>query len=274
MVAVLQSHHARRGGFRLFMAVPVPSIQAGQIHLEGSSPRRASTARTRNKILNLLDPKELQAVLERCEMVTIESEEIVFRRNEPIPFAYFPDNCVISLVTEMEDGNAVEAMTVGNDGFVGLAVFHGIPTSRLKAIGQISGEARRVAKVDFLELARDLEGLRGLLHRYSQFVFETVAQSAACNRLHVIEQRAARWLLMSEDRVGRNQFDLTQEFLAEMLGVRRPGVTVAVGVLEKAGLIAHGRGNIIVVDHAGLEKVACECYRTIWQRQAELFGSA
>jgi CRP-like cAMP-binding protein len=103
-------------------------------------------------------------------------------------------------------------------------------------------------------------------------VFETVSQSAACNRLHVIEQRAARWLLMSEDRVGRNQFDLTQEFLAEMLGVRRPGVTVAMGVLEKAGLIAHGRGNITVVDRVGLEKAACECYRIIRARQGELFG--
>ena len=253
----------------------VPSIQsAGQVHLEGSSPRRPSAARTRNKILNLLSPKELEAVLERCEMVAIESEEIVFRRNEPIPFAYFPDSCVISLVTEMEDGDAVEAMTVGNDGFVGMAPFHGIPSSRLKAIGQISGEARRLATDDFLELTRELEGLDGLLHRYSQFVFETVSQSAACNRLHVIEQRAARWLLMSEDRVGRNQFDLTQEFLAQMLGVRRPGVTVAMGALEKAGLVAHGRGNITVVDRVGLEKVACECYLTIKDRQGELFGSA
>ena len=253
----------------------VPAIQsAGQVHLEGSSPKRPSAARTRNKILNLLSPKELEAVLERCEMVAIESEEIVFRRNEPIPFAYFPDSCVISLVTEMEDGDAVEAMTVGNDGFVGMAPFHGIPSSRLKAIGQISGGARRLATDDFLELTRELEGLDGLLHRYSQFVFETVSQSAACNRLHVIEQRAARWLLMSEDRVGRNQFDLTQEFLAQMLGVRRPGVTVAMGALEKAGLIAHGRGNITVVDRVGLEKVACECYLTIKDRQGELFGSA
>jgi CRP-like cAMP-binding protein len=212
-------------------------------------------------------------VLERCDVVTIESEEVVYRRNETIPFAYFPDNCVISLVTEMSDGDAVEAMTVGNDGFAGMAVFHGVPSSRLKAIGQISGEARRIARGDFLELIREFEALERLLHRYSQFVFETVSQSAACNRLHVIEQRAARWLLMSEDRVGRNRFDLTQEFLAMMLGVRRPGVTVAMGVLEKAGLIAHGRGNITVVDRVGLEKVACECYRTIKDRQAQLFGS-
>src|SRR5438552_3948187 len=104
--------------------------------------------------------------------------------------------------------------------------------------------------------------------------FETVSQSAACNRLHVIEQRCARWLLMSQDRVGRDQFDLTQEFLAEMLGVRRPGVTVAMGILQKAGLITHGRGNITVIDRPGLERAACECYQTIRSRQAELINSA
>ena len=262
-----------RDGFRLDMSAP--SIQAASpISRAGSAPTAAPGPRTRNKILNLLPAKELGAVLERSDLVKIQSEEVVFHRKEPIRYAYFPDNCVISLVTEMSDGDSVEAMTVGNDGFVGLAAFHEVTSSWLKAIGQISGEARRIPTKDFQELTRTSPALNGLLHRYSQFVFETVSQSAACNRLHVIEQRAARWLLMSEDRVGRNQFDLTQEFLAEMLGVRRPGVTVAMGVLERAGLIAHGRGNITVLDHAGLEKVACECYRAIRQRQAELFASA
>ena len=252
-----------------------PSIQAASHAPQAvPAPTQAAAARTRNKILHLLSPNELEAVLDRSETVTIESQEIIFRRQEPISYAYFPDNCVISLVTEMEDGDAVEAMTIGNDGFVPLSVFHEVPSSWLKAIGQITGEAWRIPAGDFSELTRKYEGLHLLMHRYSQFVFETVSQSAACNRLHVIEQRAARWLLMSEDRVGRNQFDLTQEFLAEMLGVRRPGVTVAMGVLERAGLIAHGRGNITVVNRAGLEKVACECYRAIKARQLELFGSA
>jgi CRP-like cAMP-binding protein len=270
---ILKAYHVpKRGDSRLKMAVPL--IQAGS-HIPGgaSAAARGAKTRTRNKILNLLPAKDLDAVLERSEVVTIESEELVFRRQEPIPYAYFPDNCVISLVTEMSNGDTVEAMTVGNDGFVGMAVFHEVGSSWLKAIGQISGEATRIATRDFRALKQESKALDHLLHRYSQFVFEVVSQSAACNRLHVIEQRAARWLLMSEDRVGRNQFDLTQEFLAEMLGVRRPGVTVAMGVLEKAGLISHGRGNITVVDRAGLEKVACECYQAIKGRQAELFGS-
>jgi CRP-like cAMP-binding protein len=249
------------------------SIQtAASVPHDESTPTHPSVAHVRNRILSLLPANELSAVLARCETVTIQSKEVVFRRDEPINYVYFPEDCVISLITEMEDGDSVEAMTVGSDGFAGIAVFHGAPSSRLKAIGQITGEARRLSAADFHEATRSCEHFDQLLHRYSQFVFETVAQSAACNRLHVIEQRCARWLLMSQDRVGRNRFDLTQEHLAEMLGVRRPGVTVAMGILEKAGLIAHGRGNITVVDRPGLEKASCECYRAIRDRQGKLIS--
>lgn len=237
---------------------------------ETATATQRPAGQIRNRILSLLPPSELATVLERCETFSIESKKIVWRREAPIEYVYFPEDGVISLVTEMDDGDSVEAMTVGSDGFAGIAVFHGVASSRLKAIGQISGEARRLSAADFLELTRTCQAFDKLLHRYSQLVFETVAQSAACNRLHVIEQRCSRWLLMSQDRVGRNRFDLTQEFLAEMLGVRRPGVTVAMGILEKAGLINHGRGTITVVDRGGLEKAACECYRTVRDREAKL----
>jgi CRP-like cAMP-binding protein len=247
------------------------SIQPpGQSAEDRSAPTNHPTREIRNKILTLVPPSEAPAVLARCEKVTIQSKQVVWRRDEPIEHVYFPEDCVISLVTEMDDGDSVEAMTVGSDGFVGMAVFHGAPASRLKAIGQITGETHRLAAADLRELTQQCRTFDQLLHRYSQFVFETVAQSAACNRLHVIEQRCARWLLMSEDRVGRNRFDLTQEFLAEMLGVRRPGVTVAMGILEKAGLITHGRGTITVVNRQGLEQAACECYRIIKDREAVL----
>jgi CRP-like cAMP-binding protein len=249
------------------------SIQsAAPTRRDGPDSARDAGGLIRNFILNLLPGNELKAILERCETVTVESKAIVFRRREPISHVYFPENCVISLVTELEEGDAVEAMTVGCDGFVGIALFHGVAASNLKAIGQITGEARRMSADDFLGLARTCPTFQRLLNHYSQLVFETVAQSTACNRLHVIEQRCARWLLHSHDRVGRNQFDLTQEFLAEMLGVRRPGVTVAMGVLEKAGLISHGRGNITVVNRPGLEKASCECYRTIKEREQVLIA--
>jgi len=244
------------------------SVEAGQPR---HAPLRRDDASIRNKVLRLLPPAELEAVLERTEMVTIESKEIVWEPDTPIRFVHFPEDCVISLVTALKSGDKVEAMTVGNDGFAGLAILNGLLVSRLLAIGQIPGYSRRIAAEDFRQLVEECKDLRRLLHRYSQFMFETVSQSAACNRLHVIEQRCARWLLMSQDRVGRDRFDLTQEFLAEMLGVRRPGVTVAMGILEKAGLISHGRGHITVVDRAGLEKAACECYGTIRERQGKLF---
>ncbi|HVF39259.1 MAG TPA: helix-turn-helix domain-containing protein, partial [Gemmatimonadaceae bacterium] len=112
--------------------------------------------------------------------------------------------------------------------------------------------------------------LNRVLHLYSQLVFETVAQSTACNRLHEIENRCARWLLMSHDRVGRDSFDLTHEFLSQMLGVRRAGVTVAIGMLERQGLLSHTRGNITIVDRAGLEKASCECYGAVQRREAAI----
>jgi len=243
-------------------------------HPQTSGPAAAyrSDSPIRNKILKLLPRAELAALVERSDVVAVESREILFEPEEKLEHVYFPEDCVISLVTVMEDGDQVEAMTVGNDGFTGIPVFHGVEATKIKVCGQISGTARRLTAKDFRDLVQECTGLRGLLHRYSEFVFETVAQSAACNRLHVIEQRCARWLLMSQDRVGRDSFDLTQEFLAEMLGVRRPGVTVAMGILGKAGLIAHGRGNITVVSRAGLEKASCECYRAIRARLAELIA--
>jgi len=246
-----------------------PTYPAARASGDEAPQTRREEGNIRNRILRLLPPAELDAVLERTEMMTVESKEVVWRRDEDIPFIHFPENGVISLVTELDDGDKVEAMTVGNDGFVGMAILNGLSSSRLMACGQITGHSRRIASDDFRKLMK-LPALDRLLHRYNQLVFETVSQSAACNRLHVIEQRCARWLLMSHDRVGRDRFDLTQEFLAEMLGVRRPGVTVAMGVLEKSGFIAHGRGNIMVVDRAGLEKSSCECYQTIRERHAKL----
>ena len=241
-----------------------PTADSAGIHRLDGIPR--------NKILKLLPPAELATLVERGELIEVKSKQVLFEPEQKLEYAHFPEDCVISLVTVLKDGDQVEAMTIGNDGFSGIPVFHEVETSMHKGCGQISGTALRINASDFHKLARELPALRRLLHRYSEFVFETVSQSAACNRLHVIEQRCARWLLMSQDRVGRNSFDLTQEFLAEMLGVRRPGVTVAMGILEKAGLIAHGRGNITVVNRPGLEKASCECYGTIRARQAKLIA--
>ena len=244
-------------------------LTAHSVRDRGAAARATAV---RNHLLALLPDDELAAVLAVSETVEVAAKQLICRRGDEMRFIHFPHDCVISLVTELQDSSSVEAMTVGCDGFAGMAVFHGVNASRLTLIGQISGTAHRIASPQFRQLVAECEGLDRLLHRYSQFVFETVSQSAACNRMHVIEQRCARWLLMSEDRVGRNHFDLTQEFLAEMLGVRRPGVTVAMGALEKAGLISHGRGRIAVTDRPGLERAACECYAVIKERQRELLS--
>ena len=222
---------------------------------------------SRNRLLSLLPPAELDAFIGASELVTVKTKDILFRPEGPIPYVFFPEDCVISLVVHLEGGGGVEAMTIGNDGFTPLVAFHGVESTGLLGCGQITGEAYRLPREKFVALFSESPALTRVLHRYSQLVFEAVAQSAACNRMHVVEQRCARWLLMSHDRVGRPSFDLTQAFLAQMLGVRRAGVTVAMGILERQGLLAHGRGSVTIVDRRGLERAACECYRTIKRRE-------
>lgn len=241
-------------------------------HTNGSAPATEAQPETRNKLLNLLPAVELEAVLAASELITLKSKEILFRPGGEIAAVYFPETCVISLVVQLEGGGGVEAMTVGNDGFTPLAAFNGVDSTNLLGCVQITGAARRVSGRDFGRLVAHSPGLDKHLHRYSQLVFECVSQSAACNRMHVVEQRCARWLLMSHDRVGRPTFDLTQAFLADMLGVRRAGVTVAMGILSRNGLISHTRGSVTVVDREGLENASCECYRAIKRREARILG--
>lgn len=237
---------------------------------EGPTLPRAEGEVTRNKLLQLLPPGELESLLSASELVAVRSKEIVFTRNSSVPWVHFPEDCVISLVIQMSDGDGVEAMTIGNDGFSAIAALNGVDTMNCLGCGQITGKAWRLDREAFRRILASSPELTRILRRYGQLVFETVSQSAACNRLHVVEQRCARWLLMSHDRIGRTTFDLTQEFLAQMLGVRRAGVTVALGVLKRQGLIANGRGSITIADRAGLERASCECYRVIKEREAAI----
>jgi CRP-like cAMP-binding protein len=174
----------------------------------------------------------------------------------------------------MSDGLAVEAGTVGNEGMVGLPLYLGAETSPHRAFSQVPGEALRMRAGDFTaELARQ-GPLHAVLKRYNQALINQMAYSVACNRLHSVEERMCRWLLMTQDRVGAEQFPLTQEFLAQMLGVRRPSVTVVAGILQKAGLIVYSRGLITIRDRAGLEAASCECYRVVRDELDRLLGGA
>lgn len=224
------------------------------------------SAQTRNIVLRELIPKDFEKITSAAERVTLASKDQVWEANQPIRNVYFPETAVISLVTLLDAGS-IEAITIGNDGFVGLPIFHGPGSTVTKANCQMPGEAWVLSADAFIKLCGEMPELKRALDRYSQLVIETISQSAACNRVHVIEERCARWLLMSHDRVASDEIPLTQEFLAQMLGVRRPGVTVAIGILERAGLIAHGRGRIKVTDRKGLEAASCECYGAIKRRE-------
>jgi hypothetical protein len=163
----------------------------------------------------------------------------------------------------LSDGGSIEAMTVGREGFTGLPIFNGVASTNWRMIGQVPGGAIRVRAADLLEFMEGSAELRLIFARYSQFFLEALSQSAACNRAHIVQERCARWLLMAHDRAGRDEFELTQKFISQMLGVRRPAVTVALGALVRAGFIGHRRARITVVDRPGLEAAACECYGAI-----------
>ena len=227
---------------------------------------------TKNSLLSKLPAEELAALLELSTPVECSLRDILSPSGARIKDVYFPLTGMISLVTELKDGTSLESMTVGREGFAGLSVFHGVGTTPTMSMCQIEGAFLRLSAEAFTGLLSNSPQLALLLHKYAQFAYEVVAQSAACNSMHLIEQRCARWLLISSDAVASNELGLTHEFLSQMLAVRRPGVTVAIGALEKMKLIEHRYGKISILDKPGLEKVACECYRTIKDRERELLA--
>lgn len=226
----------------------------------------------KNKLLSKLPADELAALLALSTRIECNLRDVLSPSGARIKNVYFPLTGMISLVTELRDGTSLESMTVGREGFAGLALFHGVSSTPTMSMCQIEGAFLRLSADSFVELLPTTPQLAKLLHKYSQFAHEVVAQSAACNSMHLIEQRCARWLLISSDAVASSELGLTHEFLSQMLAVRRPGVTVAIGELEKAKLIEHRYGKISILDKAGLEKVACECYRTVKDRERELLS--
>lgn len=185
---------------------------------------------------------------------------------------YFPTTAMISLLTVLADGTSIEAMTIGYEGMVGLPLFHGVSVTRARGVCQIAGKMYRLPAAAFPALIESAPELKKKLHRFSQFANDSMAQSAACNSIHLIEQRCARWLLLTADAVGNGSFTLTQEILAQMLAVRRSGVTAAMGGLERQNLIATHYGAVTILDKEGLAMVSCECYKAISDRRRELLS--
>ena len=233
---------------------------------------QAATATDGNRLLRDLPVDEEARLSEIIEHVELASMQEIVPAGQTAEWVHFPDSCVISLVTMVNGNGGVEALTIGRDGMSPFSLIAGARTSFVRIVCQRPGRARRANARAFLQSLDEMPELKRRLLLYTQLAFDVTAQSAACNRIHVTEERCARWLLMSQDRAGRDDFKLTQTFLAQMLGVRRPAVTVAIGVLEKAGLIGHRRGRIQITDRGGLETASCECYSAIRTRQQELLG--
>jgi CRP-like cAMP-binding protein len=227
-----------------------------------------------NGILRTLSDADLGRLLSDARRERLRVGERLYRPGQRITEVFFPLDSVISVVTTMKDGGTVEVATVGKEGLVGVPVFLGAEAGSNEAFMQIPGDLVRMPAQAFRDELERVPVLRDTVARYTQALFALVTQSAACNRLHSIEERLARWLLMCRDRTTSDELPLTQEFLADMLGVRRPSVTLAAGIIQKAGLIRYNRGRIAILDRQGLEDAACECYGVVRDEFERLLGPA
>jgi CRP-like cAMP-binding protein len=221
-----------------------------------------------NEILLGLPPKEFDLLVSKLEFVRLKTHHLLHEPGDTLKSAYFCNSGLISILSVFPDGKSVEVGLVGKEGFIGLPLVVGFRTAPTRAIAQIEGTAFRVDGETLIALLRQCPKLERQLQRFSQVMAMQVTQIAACNRLHEVNERLARWLLMSSDRIGSTSVPLTQELLAQMLGTRRSSVTVAAGMLQKAGLISHTRGSVEITDRRNLEDSACECYG-IMQRQVQ-----
>jgi CRP-like cAMP-binding protein len=237
-----------------------------------SSPAtRDGALRNSNQILAALPQDDFARLSPHLTTVNLEQKHSVWEPNQPFQEVYFPLDAVVSVLA-VAAGGVVEVGTIGKEGVVGLPAFLGAETSPGMAFCQVPGRAERLAIKVFLREAHREGAFRRQLHLYTQGFMVQVAQSTVCNRLHSAEQRLARWLLSVADRVGREEFPLTHEFMAQMLGVRRATVTETAGTLQRADLIRYRRGTITIRNRAGLERAACECYRIVRDEFDRLVG--
>jgi CRP-like cAMP-binding protein len=244
--------------------------------VEAKSSSQGTDQRSiRNEILLALPGKECAAVFAQLEFVEMRAYDLLNEMGEAIEFCYFMNSGMTSILTILGDGKGVEVGLTGKEGFIGLPLIVGLKTSATRAVVQITGSAFKVSAAKLLEALAKCPQLGKKLNRYAQELGMQATQVAACNRVHNVEQRLARWLLMSQDRVGGSVVPLTQEFLSHMLGTRRASVTVAAGVLQNAGLIKYTRGSVAIADRSKLEDAACECYAIInrqsqaWRNEAQ-----
>jgi len=216
-----------------------------------------------NHLLDALPPSDFERFASHLELVPMNLGDVLYESGSQLRYVYFPTTCIISLLYVMEDGASAEIAIVGNEGLLGISLFMGGDTTPSRAIVQSAGYGYRLKAA----LLKDEFGRFGptmhLLLRYTQALITQMAQTAVCNRHHSVDQQLCRWLLLSLDRLQTNELSMTQELIANMLGVRREGVTEAAGKLQDAGLIRYRRGTITVLDRPGIEARSCECYQVV-----------
>jgi CRP-like cAMP-binding protein len=216
-----------------------------------------------NRLLAALPRNDYQRLLPFLEPVKLSFKEVLYEPHTGIPHVYFPNDCLVSMLTTVNSGRAAEVGLIGSEGMLGIPVALGIASSPFRAVVQGGGTAMRMKVADFRREFGKSDALRRELFLFTHMLMIQIAQTAACNRFHVVQKRMARWLLMTRDRVNSNEFRITQEFLGLMLGVRRSGITVAASSLQDRKLIGYRRGTVTILDQRGLEAAACECYKTV-----------
>ena len=224
----------------------------------------------KNRILAAFPQPELGRFLSSLEPVSLAQRQVLYEVGAPFEHIYFIEAGVASVLTSMADGSTIEVGMIGREGIVGAAALLGAERSAQHVVIQVSGDALRMLGAECRAAFDESAAVRAPVLRYIQAFLDLSAQTAACNRLHSIEQRCARWLLMARDRVDGDVMPMTHEFLASMLGVRRAGVTETVGELHRSGLIQNHRGAVTILDSEGLEAAACECYRIDHERLMRL----
>jgi CRP-like cAMP-binding protein len=232
------------------------------------------TQTRRNRLLEKLPPGEFDLLRRHLQEVELKYRMPLYEANEPIHYVYFPIEGVASLVNAMRDGSSAEVGTIGNEGVVGVPIILGDTMAPTNVYIQVPGVGLRLEAAVFRDVLERNGATRTLMLHYAHAFFNQVAQSAACNQFHLIDQRCCRWLLMTHDRVQSDAFLLTQEFLAMMLGVRRTSVTASAGRLKSLGLIEYVRGHVKVLDRRRIEEHACECYAVTKGEYDRLLGPA
>lgn len=249
-------------------------LTQGQKSRRTFATHETTHSQPQNRLLKSLPPDDYERLRPHLQPAEFTYKLSLYRADEQIDCVYFLETGVASLVKTMKNGNSAEVGTIGNEGMVGLPVIFGDSQAPTSVYMQVAGHGLQMkAKTFWQEMQRSASLRTAMLH-YAHAFFNQVAQSAACNTFHVLERRCCRWLLMTHDRMQSDEFVLTQEFLAMMLGVQRPGVTLAASGLQRDGLIRYTRGNVTILDHAGLVKRSCECYGVSKREFDRLLGMA